>query len=620
MTSLVTPPNVTTTLTTSATYTDAVIQGPLVIQGPSITIEGAVSDSSYILVTTGGALRFNSSAATAGSIMMWGTGISIVFDAASAPGVTFAGSIGKVGIFTNPADDSSVTLSADAKVYGFHATDRLRFKSPAVSFTYVDLGPSEYQKPDVLTVTEADGTSIVVSLYTNFFTDQKASDLVLDNGSILFRSKQPPVITGTAAKQKVVTGQSILPFRGTVVTDPVAGQTETAKVKLSTFTGALIDPGAATDGSTWDASTGTFTVTGSASMVTQVLQGLVFAAKPFPLRGGQSIGTTATISVSGFRGDTGTDSTTTVFVGSGLSTSRNDLDGSGTSDLVWRRSDGLIVDWSMNGATVTSGSIVTSLDPSWTSLGSADLDGDGKTDLLWQRSDGLIVAWAMNGATVASGAILGTLDASWTLAARGDFDGDGRQDLMWRNTSGLIVEWQMNGLTVTAGRIVASTSPVITIIGSGDFNGDGKTDLLFRDDGGHVSAWCMDGSTPISTTNVALVDSSWTFLGAADFDGDGRADALWRQSGTGLIAEWQMGYPTGSIDPNAAGIIKSGPLATLDESWTFLGTGNFAGDGSAQVVWQSAAGQIVEWTISGFSVTGAATVGTLDASWAHIGA
>ena len=620
MATLVTPPNTTTTLTASATYTGADLQGPLVIQGPAIDFQGPVTSSSYILLTTNGSARFETSAANVGSVYMWGSAMSVVFDAASSPNVYFTGSVGRFASYQNAASNSSVTLAGNATIHAFSPSNALRFSSPAVSFTYVDSGANgNYENAaDVLTVHEQNGQVVTVSLYSSY-RDIKATDLIVDDGAIVFRTPQPPVVTGTVAKQAVVAGHALAPFASTVVTDPNTAQAETVQVVFSALTGTLVDPNAATDGSTWNASTRTYTVTGLQADVTRALQGLVFTATPYTLSAGQTVTATATITVTDALGDSSTDGTTSIVIGSGLSVSRNDFDGNGTSDLMWQRSDGLVVEWGMNGAAVASGAIVNSLGPEWSSLGSGDFDGDGKTDLLWQRTDGLIVDWTMNGSTITAGNIVSRLDASWSLAARGDFNGDGRADLLWRNTAGTIVEWQMNGPTVSYGAAVAFLDPSIAVIGSGDFNGDGKTDLLFRDSGGHVSSWNMNGTSVINSANVASVDSSWSFLGTGDFNNDGTADALWRQSGTGLIAEWQMGPSAAYPQLGASVILASGPLATLDESWAFLGTGHFAGDASTQVVWRGAAGQIVEWTVSGFTVTAGAAVTTLDGSWKPIG-
>ena len=293
---------------------------------------------------------------------------------------------------------------------------------------------------------------------------------------------------------------------------------------------------------------------------------------------------------------------------SGASVS-DDLNGDGKSDVLWQRSDGLIVDWSMNGSSIAGGAIVSSLDSSWKLLGTGDFNGDGKTDLLWQNSNGLIVDWSMNGGTIATGAIVGALDSSWTLLGTGDLDGDGSSDLIWRNTAGLVVDWGMGGSTVLSGTAIGTLDPSWKLLASADFNGDGKADLLWQSAKGSIVEWDQSGASIIGSGTVGALDSSWKFLAAADFNGDGKADMLW-QNTAGQIVEWQM---------NGASVVASAVLGTLDGSWKMLATGDYNGDGKADILWQNSAGVIVDWTMNGTSIAAGAPVSTLDGSWKHIG-
>ena len=76
-----------------------------------------------------------------------------------------------------------------------------------------------------------------------------------------------------------------------------------------------------------------------------------------------------------------------------------------------------------------------------------------------------------------------------------------------------------------------------------DFDSDGKSDILWRHSGGFVSMWLMNGSTISSNIGVGGTDTSWQIVGTADnttmsgnipgtgdFNGDGKADILWRNS------------------------------------------------------------------------------------------
>jgi hypothetical protein len=75
--------------------------------------------------------------------------------------------------------------------------------------------------------------------------------------------------------------------------------------------------------------------------------------------------------------------------------------------------------------------------------------------------------------------------------------------------------------------------------------------------------WNDPGATvPFNSEDLALVGSDWTFLGIGDFDGDGKADVLWRNNNTGLVRLWN--------DPGATVPFNSEDLALVGSDWTFL--------------------------------------------------
>ncbi len=127
-----------------------------------------------------------------------------------------------------------------------------------------------------------------------------------------------------------------------------------------------------------------------------------------------------------------------------------------------------------------------------------DVNGDGKADLVWRHaSNGEVAIWLMNGATIASSGFFGSVPLAWEIAGTGDVNGDGKADLIWRNSlTGTVAVWLMNGLTVLSVAFPGSTSTDWQIAGVGDVNGDGKADLIWRNtSGGEVVIWLMDGAT-----------------------------------------------------------------------------------------------------------------------------
>ena len=89
-------------------------------------------------------------------------------------------------------------------------------------------------------------------------------------------------------------------------------------------------------------------------------------------------------------------------------------------------------------------------------VGIRDLDGDGKSDIIWRKTNGELATWLMNGFTLVGAPYYGTVSTDWVIAGSGDFDGDGRSDILWRNISGAVGYWAMNGSAILSMPILGS--------------------------------------------------------------------------------------------------------------------------------------------------------------------
>ncbi|MHC4219481.1 MAG: S8 family serine peptidase, partial [Planctomycetota bacterium] len=117
--------------------------------------------------------------------------------------------------------------------------------------------------------------------------------------------------------------------------------------------------------------------------------------------------------------------------------------------------------------------------------------------------------------------------------------------ILWRHQgSGNNTVWMMNGSTIEPGsgpmQTLADTD--WTLCGMGDFNGDGEAyDLLWRHAvNGKNTIWLMHGRSilPDSGSLTKVADMDWIIAGTGDFNGDGKADILWRHLGTGKNVVW----------------------------------------------------------------------------------
>jgi FG-GAP-like repeat len=286
---------------------------------------------------------------------------------------------------------------------------------------------------------------------------------------------------------------------------------------------------------------------------------------------------------------------------------RNDFNGDGRSDILWRNDYGSVALWQMNGNTVANTALTStpSVDSSWKTAGTGDFDGDGKADILWRNDDGRVVLWNMNGAVVLSSTLTSTpiLDNSWKTAGTGDFDGDGKSDILWRNdNTGAVAIWAMDGAKVLSSTL--ASTPALNnswkTAGVGDFDGDGKSDILWRNDDGTVALWQMNGFNAVSSLTSIQHDGSWKINGTGDFNGDGKSDILWRNTTNSAVEIWQM---------NGANVFAPAVIGTQASSWVADGTGDFNGDGRDDILWRntSGVGEVQLWQMNGFSVNASLT-------------
>ncbi len=294
---------------------------------------------------------------------------------------------------------------------------------------------------------------------------------------------------------------------------------------------------------------------------------------------------------------------------------KDDFNGDGRSDLLWRHSGtGENYLWFMNGIALGShGPTLTLPDTDWKIVGTGDFDGDTKADIVWRNSvTGQVDVWLMNGTNVASsGPVFALSDLDWKLVGTGDFDGDGNADLLWRHaTTGENYIWFMDGTTMTSHAATMALPDLgWKVQGTGDFNGDGKTDIAWRNASGQVYVWLMDGTTLASHGAVFdLADPNWKIQGTGDLNGNGKDDLVWQNSATGEVYVWLM---------NGTSLASSGSVFTLaDPDWKVVGTGDYDGDGKADIAWRnSTTREVYVWLLNGTTLVSSGSTFVLEPGW-----
>ena len=251
-----------------------------------------------------------------------------------------------------------------------------------------------------------------------------------------------------------------------------------------------------------------------------------------------------------------------------------------------------------------------------------DFNGDGRSDILWRNTNGALGDWFgnPNGGFTINGPPLTTVANNWHISGTGDFNGDGRADILWRSDSGIVSNWlgtAAGGFTPNDTNAAATVGTSWTIAGTGDFNGDGRDDILWRNDDGTISDWLgtANGGFAGNDGNALIrVATRWHVAGTGDFNGDGKADILWR-SDSGEVSNW-LGNSAGGFSPNDANA-----FATIPLNWQIQGTGDFNGDGRDDILWRKDDGTVGNWlgtASGGFAINGS-LLSPVATSWHIVG-
>jgi hypothetical protein len=282
-----------------------------------------------------------------------------------------------------------------------------------------------------------------------------------------------------------------------------------------------------------------------------------------------------------------------------------DVNGDGTSDVLWRHTNGFVAEWQMN-----AGGIVDSLGIGMPSLAyhfqdTGDFNGDGSADILWRHDNGQVVMVELNGNQIILNQAVATPGNSWHNEGAGDLTGDGKSDILWRHDNGQLALWQMDGPGIVSNRSIAAPGNDWHVQGLLDAGGDGKSDVLLRHDSGQVVLWTMDGAQISSNQAIANVGLDWNIAGTGDFNGDGKGDILWRHD-SGQVALWEM---------DGANIVSNQSIATPSNAWHIKDVGDYNADGLSDVLWRHDSGQVAVWEMDGATITDNHAVATPSSDW-----
>lgn len=169
----------------------------------------------------------------------------------------------------------------------------------------------------------------------------------------------------------------------------------------------------------------------------------------------------------------------------------------------------------------------------------------------------------------------------------------------------------MNGTSlVSSGPFGSAPGSVWVAKATGDFDNNGYTDILFQNSvNGSCYIWekavgADNGST--SNNNFAkqgfvgaLNDPNWKVVGSGDFNGDQTSDILFQNAIDGSCYIWQV---DGSKPLDGMNALKGyGYIGkAVGADWKVKGVGDFDGDGVSDLVFQNArSGDVYVWDVDG---------------------
>lgn len=233
-----------------------------------------------------------------------------------------------------------------------------------------------------------------------------------------------------------------------------------------------------------------------------------------------------------------------------------------------------------------------------------DVDGDSDADLWVEYTDSIgdapkrVVVWNFQGTGVTASCLAGELldPEGWAAAGVADFDEDGAPDVLWWHPSGEL-GFTVAGAEVPSGfppcagglgNLLPAIPPIWNdspewIVGTGRFSGLGVDVVSFDPSTREIRIVPIDAHLGKGAPQVLGVtpDPLWIPIGTGDFDASGTTDLLLRNSSSGRHLVW---FYDGLVRTDGRPLSPDKPE---DANWVVVATGDYSGDGHADLLLQN---------------------------------
>jgi hypothetical protein len=288
-------------------------------------------------------------------------------------------------------------------------------------------------------------------------------------------------------------------------------------------------------------------------------------------------------------------------------TNTHDFDANTASDVLFRDSSGNVAMWQMTLGTgvVQKASVIGNVPLLWSVIGQRDFAGNGFSSILWRDTSGNLAQWQMNGPAVQGVTTYDPVPSTYSVAGTGEFNANGMGDILFEDNAGNLFISFMNGPQITSTQFLATLPSGWTVAGT-----DRRAAIFFRNTStGDVAVWVLKGTTIAQAVDLGTVPLTWTIAGIGDFDGNGSSDILFTDA-AGDVAIWLM-----ETDPNLVQVLSTTIVGNVGTTWSVAHTGDYSGNGKADILWEDTSGNVAGWFMNGATVSAVVGYGNIGSSW-----